>query len=94
MTDDHRPEITGPDVADDAGRLEVTRRQLTRWLEYVHLQEPALDNTRTNNVNQHFLTAFLGLHLKGDANLGYPDGIWKGFKMWSAVGMEMKHLRP
>ena len=84
----------------------------TRWREYVHYQEPALDNTRTNNVNQHFLTAFLGLHLKGqdyssyldvvessDAsnnynNPGYPAGIWKGFKMWSAVGMEMKRLRP
>ena len=38
----------------------------TRWREYVHYQEPALDNTRTNNVNQHFLTAFLGLHLKGE----------------------------
>jgi hypothetical protein len=25
---------------------------------------------------------------------GYPDGIWKGFKMWSAVGMEMKRLQP
>jgi len=85
----------------------------TRWREYVHYQEPALDNTRTNNVNQHFLTAFLGLHLKGDADLGsyldvvessdasnnynnpgYPEGIWKGFKTWSAVGMEMKHLHP
>ncbi|HEX5641967.1 MAG TPA: dienelactone hydrolase [Thermoleophilia bacterium] len=85
----------------------------TRWREYVHYQEPALDNTRTNNVNQHFLTAFLGLHLKGDADLGsyldvvessdasnnynnpgYPEGIWKGFKIWSAVGMEMKHLHP
>ena len=85
----------------------------TRWREYVHYQEPALDNSRTNNVNQHFLTAFLGLHLKGNAGLGsyldvvessdasnnynnpgYPDGIWKGFKMWSAVGMEMKHLHP
>jgi hypothetical protein len=73
---------------------------------------PALDNTRTNNVNQHFITAFLGLHLKGEDyasyldvvessdasndynDPGYPDGIWKGFKMWSAVGMEMKRLQP
>ena len=85
----------------------------TRWREYAHYQEPALDNTRTNNVNQHFLTAFLGLHLKGAAyadylnvddvssndsndygNPGYPAGIWKGFPEWSAVGLEMRHLRP
>ena len=45
----------------------------TRWREYVHYQEPALDNTRTNNVNQHFLTAFLGLHLEGDNLREYLD---------------------
>ncbi len=45
----------------------------TRWREYVHYQEPALDNTCTNNVNQHFLTAFLGLHLKGDHLREYLD---------------------
>ena len=37
----------------------------TRWREYVHYQEPALDNTRTNNVNQHFVTAFLDQTFKG-----------------------------
>ncbi len=45
----------------------------TRWREYVHYQEPALDNTRTNNVCQHFLTAFLGMHLKGDDYRDYLD---------------------
>ena len=45
----------------------------TRWREYVHYQEPALDNTRTNNVNQHFLTAFLALHLKGERLRDYLD---------------------
>ncbi|MGO8684581.1 MAG: alpha/beta hydrolase family protein [Thermoleophilia bacterium] len=83
----------------------------TRWRDYVHYQEPALDNTRTNNVNQHFITAFLGLHLQDVSsyadylnvdyvnsddsnnynNTGYPAGIWKGFKEWSAVGLEMHH---
>ncbi|MBN2205579.1 MAG: hypothetical protein JW767_11210 [Thermoleophilia bacterium] len=84
----------------------------TRWREYVHYQEPALDNTRTNNVNQHFLTAFLGIHLRGEdyassldlivssddsneySDAGYPAGIWKGFKIWSAVGPELHHLQP
>ncbi len=36
------------------------------YREYVHYQEPAWDNRRLNNVNQHFITAFLGLHLGGD----------------------------
>ena len=83
----------------------------SRWREYVHYQEPAWDNTRTNNVNQHFLTAFLGIHLNGKSYDDYldlkyvysnesndygkpPSEIWKGFKIWSAVGMEMHHLEP
>jgi len=45
----------------------------TRWREYVYYQEPTLDNTRTNNVNQHFLTAFLGVHLRGESYKDYID---------------------
>ncbi|MEM7020433.1 MAG: dienelactone hydrolase [Pseudomonadota bacterium] len=37
-----------------------------RFREYVHYQEPAWDNRRLNNVNQHFITAFLGKHLLGE----------------------------
>ena len=48
----------------------------TRWREYTHYAEPALDNTRTNNVNQHFLTAFLGVHLKGAAYKDYLDSTY------------------
>jgi predicted dienelactone hydrolase len=35
--------------------------------EYAHYQEPAWDNRRLNNVNQHFITAFLGKHLLGNS---------------------------
>ena len=95
----------------------------TRWREYVHYQEPALDNTRTNNVNQHFVTAFLDQMFKGKdyssagnyLNPVYPDSndsnnygndnyyanypnsgwptstIWRGFPVWSAVGLEWRH---
>ena len=95
----------------------------TRWREYVHYQEPALDNTRTNNVNQHFVTAFLDQTFKGkdyasagnyldpvypdsnDSNnygnpnyyANYPDSgwptstIWRGFPVWSAVGLQWRH---
>ena len=76
--------------------------------EYIHYQEPAWDNRRCNNINQHFITAFLGIHLKGmdeyqpyldlipisnDADPGDTD-YWKGFKPWTAVGMELHHVEP
>jgi hypothetical protein len=34
--------------------------------EYMHYQEPSWDNRKINNVNQHFVTAFLGINLKGE----------------------------
>ncbi len=77
--------------------------------EYIHYQEPAWDNRRCNNINQHFITAFLGIHLKGmdeyyqpyldlipisnDASPGDAD-YWMGFKDWTAVGLELHHLTP
>ena len=39
------------------------------YAEWLHYQEPAWDNRKLNNVNQHFITAFLGVHLKGQAEL-------------------------
>ena len=76
--------------------------------EYIHYQEPAWDNRRCNNINQHFITAFLGIHLKGmDEYQSYLDLIpisndaepftpeyWKGFKEWTAVGLELHHIEP
>lgn len=32
--------------------------------EYYHYAEPAWNERRINNINQHFVTAFLGIHLK------------------------------
>ena len=76
--------------------------------EYIHYQEPAWDNRRCNNINQHFITAFLGIYLKGmdeympyldliensnDADPGHED-YWKGFKDWTAVGLEFHHIEP
>jgi len=76
--------------------------------EYMHYQEPAWDNRRCNNINQHFITAFLGIHLKGmdeyqayldlitysnDARTG-EDDYWLGFKDWTAVGLELHHIEP
>ena len=36
-------------------------------------QEPALDNPRTNDVNQHFLAPFPSMHLMGDDYQSYLD---------------------
>ncbi|WP_291429810.1 dienelactone hydrolase [Deinococcus sp.] len=34
--------------------------------DFMHYAEPAWDSARLNNINQHFVTAFLNLKLKGD----------------------------
>lgn len=52
--------------------------------EYLRYSEPVWDITRINNVNQHFVTAFLGRYLRGDdAYAPYLDliedasaGVW------------------
>jgi len=51
--------------------------------EYSRYAEFAWDPTRINNVNQHFVTAFLGVHLKGEPYGTYLDlipqsnaGVW------------------
>ncbi|MDR9392070.1 MAG: dienelactone hydrolase, partial [Trueperaceae bacterium] len=36
---------------------------------YDHYADPVWDTVRMNNVAQHFATAFLGVHLRGDADL-------------------------
>lgn len=49
-----------------------------------HYADPVWDNVRMNNISQHFITAFLDLHLKGDAAMQpyltlvprAADGVW------------------
>ncbi|MEM9361481.1 MAG: dienelactone hydrolase [Bacteroidota bacterium] len=69
--------------------------------EYLRYADSVWDMRRINNVNQHFVTAFLGIHLKGEDNMGYLDlesnantGNWKGFKPRTSVGMELLHETP
>lgn len=38
---------------------------------YAHLNEPAWDERRLNNINQHFVTAFLDHYLKGNDHTDY-----------------------
>ena len=44
----------------------------SNYAEWLHYQEPAWDNRKLNNVNQHFVTAFLGLHLGDDPGVYEP----------------------
>jgi len=54
------------------------------WAPFGHYADPVWDSVRMNNVAQHFATAFLDLHLKGDATRApyldlVPngvDGVW------------------
>ncbi len=44
----------------------------SNYAEWLHYQEPAWDNRKLNNINQHFVTAFLGLHLLGQPDIYEP----------------------
>jgi predicted dienelactone hydrolase len=65
---------------------------------YYHYAEPAWDQRRINNINQHFVTAFLGIHLKNidyEQYLELPENsnatTWKGFKQRTSAGLELLH---
>jgi predicted dienelactone hydrolase len=69
--------------------------------EYMRYAEPAWNERRINNINQHFVTAFLGIHLKKQDYGKYlelkendNDGPWTGFKPRTSVGLEMRHINP
>lgn len=69
--------------------------------EYLRYADSVWDQRRINNVNQHFVTAFLGVHLKGLDYQAYLDlpvsansETWTGFKPRTAVGLELHHELP
>ena len=66
--------------------------------EYYRYAEPSWDQRKINNINQHFVTAFLGIHLKGEDFSKYlelpqnsNEKTWEGFKNRSSTGMELLH---
>jgi predicted dienelactone hydrolase len=74
--------------------------------DFMAYAEPAWDSRRINNINQHFVTAFLGIQLKGqplqawlelpplafDGTVKPDPGLWKGFRKRSALGLAWRHL--
>jgi predicted dienelactone hydrolase len=64
--------------------------------EYYRYAEPAWNEKRINNINQHFVTAFLGIHLQQkdyqkflDLPQSSNEKGWKGFKPRSSTGLEL-----
>lgn len=69
--------------------------------EYYRFAEPSWNERRINNINQHFVTAFLGTHLKQQDFSKYLDLIpdsnektWEGFKPRTSTGLELLHATP
>ncbi|MEO0331217.1 MAG: dienelactone hydrolase [Bacteroidota bacterium] len=70
--------------------------------EYLRYADSVWDQRRINNVNQHFITAFLGIHLRGmndyrsylDGEENADEAGWKGFKPRTWVGLELDHDLP
>lgn len=74
---------------------------------FEHYADFVWDNARMNNIAQHFVTAFLGLHLKGDAAMANylsvdagdwkvqaGDRAWPGFSERTTRGLVLEHLAP
>lgn len=69
--------------------------------EYYRYAEPSWDERRINNINQHFVTAFIGIHLKSKDYGKYLDlkedsneKTWHGFVPRSSTGLELLHAMP
>lgn len=67
--------------------------------DFMHYAEPAWDLRRMNNINQHFVTAYLGIRLKGleyEAYLQVPDeekgSDLAGFKPRTSVGLYLQKI--
>lgn len=61
------------------------------WLDFVpfeHYADKVWDTVRMNNVTQHCVTAFLGLHLKGETGMArFLGPEFEGFAPGSALGL-------
>ena len=70
--------------------------------EYLRYADSVWDPRRINNINQHFVTVFLGIHLKKiESYTQYLDVVenandenWNGFKPRTSVGLQLQHLIP
>jgi predicted dienelactone hydrolase len=62
---------------------------------FTHYADAVWDNTRMNNILDHFATAYFDLYLMGQQDkLAYFGSEWKGFKPRTALGLILEHLSP
>ena len=69
--------------------------------EYLRYADSVWDQRRINNINQHFISAFLGLKLQSkasfadylDADAFTEDAPWEGFLPRTSVGLELDYQR-
>ena len=68
--------------------------------EYLRYADSVWDQKRINNINQHFVSAFFGIHLKGKDYQQYfqvkensKGEILNGFKPRTFVGLKLEHLK-
>lgn len=66
--------------------------------EYYRYAEPSWNERRINNINQHFITAFIGIYLKKRDYEKYlmvqeksNEKEWTGFKLRTSTGLELLH---
>jgi len=70
--------------------------------EYLRYADSVWDQRRINNINQHFITAFLGIKLKNiktydiyiDTEKLSSQEPWEGFLPRTSVGLELLHEEP
>ncbi len=69
--------------------------------EYYRYADSTWDQRKINNINQHFVTAFIDAHLKGKDTSKYLDipedsnaQDWPGFEPRSSTGMQLLHAAP
>lgn len=69
---------------------------------FAHYADAVWDTARMNNILDHFATAYFGLYLKSEQDKqayfdvvpNGKDGVWKGFKRGTAVGLVLEHSAP
>jgi predicted dienelactone hydrolase len=61
------------------------------FMPFDHYADAIWDTVRMNNIIQHFITAFLGLHLRQDQTMaGYLSDNWQGFAPGTARGLRFE----
>ncbi len=61
------------------------------FMPFDHYADAVWDSVRMNNIAQHFVTAFLDLHLKGDAAMtAYLTEDWLGFAPGTGRGLRLE----